>query len=53
MCYHIVSIAIQENLTVMPLKFINVRIEPKAKRGRKRKVKGGEALQKPKKIQKK
>jgi hypothetical protein len=41
---YIYNVSVKEGLTLIPLKFVNIRIESKLKRGRKRKIKGGEAL---------
>ena len=46
-CYHIMAVAVRERLLQIPLRCMTAEIAAKAKRGRKRRAVGGEALVNP------
>jgi hypothetical protein len=46
-CYHIMAVAVHEDLLEIPLRCMTAEIAAKVKRGRKRKAVGGEALANP------
>ena len=46
-CYHIMAVAVHERLLQIPLRYMTAEIAAKAKRGRKRRAVGGEALVNP------